>query len=286
MPTSQTLRMVVLLSGFVAMSGAARAQSQEDRTQDRVAFPAHKIIGNINYVGTGTLNSYLITTPQGHILINTNFEDTVPLLQASVEKLGHKMSDIKIILGSHAHGDHMQADAVVKELTGGAMVMAMEQDVPALKTMKAPSGKPHPIDRVLKDGEQVTLGGTTLTAHLTPGHTRGCTTWTTRITEGGRSYDVLIACGGLQEDARLINNKNYPEIAEDFARSIKTYKTLPADVFLAAHSWFFDLAGKYKRLGGATNPYIDPAGYKNWVGNMEKNYNTLIEEQKKSPPAN
>ncbi len=286
MPTSQTLRMVVLLSGFVAMSGAVRAQSQEDRTQDRVAFPAHTIIGNINYVGTGTLNSYLITTPQGHILINTNFEDTVPLLQASVEKLGHKMSDIKIILGSHAHGDHMQADAVVKELTGGAMVMAMEQDVPALKTMKAPSGKPHPIDRVLKDGEQVTLGGTTLTAHLTPGHTRGCTTWTTRITEGGRSYEVLIACGGLQEDARLINNKNYPEIAEDFARSIKTYKTLPADVFLAAHSWFFDLAGKYKRLGGATNPYIDPAGYKNWVGNMEKNYNTLIEEQKKSPPAN
>ena len=141
----------------------------------------------------------------------------MPLLRASVEKLGFKMTDIKIILGSHAHGDHMQADAVVKELTGGAMVMAMEQDVPALKSMKAPSGKPHPIDRVLKDGEQVTLGGTTLTAHLTPGHTRGCTTWTMRIPEGGRTYDVLIACGGLQEDARLVNNKNYPEIAEDFA---------------------------------------------------------------------
>jgi metallo-beta-lactamase class B len=284
MPTSQTLRMVVLLSGFVAMSGAVRAQSQEDRTQDRVAFPAHKIIGNINYVGTGTLNSYLITTPQGHILINTNFEDTVPLLQASVEKLGHKMSDIKIILGSHAHGDHMQADAVVKELTGGAMVMAMEQDVPALKTMKAPSGKPHPIDRVLKDGEQVTLGGTTLTAHLTPGHTRGCTTWTTRIAEGGRNYEVLIACAGLQENAQLVNNKNYPEIAEDFARSIKVYKTLPADVFLGAHSWFFDLGGKYKRLGGSTNPYVDPAGYKAWVANMEKNYTTMLEQQKKSPP--
>ena len=127
--------------------------------QDRVAFPAHKIIGNLYYVGTGTLNSYLITTPEGHILINTNFEETVPLLRAAVEKLGFKMTDIKIILGSHAHGDHMQADAIVKELTGGATVMAMEQDVPALKGMKAPSGKPHPIDRVLKDGEQVTLGG-------------------------------------------------------------------------------------------------------------------------------
>ena len=156
------------------------AQSQEDRTQDRVAFPAHTIIGNLHYVGTVTLNSFLITTPQGHILINTNFEETVPLLRASVEKLGFKMTDIKIILGSHAHGDHMQGDAMVKELTGGATVMAMEQDVAALKAMKAPSGKPHPIDRVLKDGEQVTLGGTTLTAHLTPGHTRGCTTWTMR----------------------------------------------------------------------------------------------------------
>ncbi len=155
-------------------------------------------------------------------------------------------------------------------------VMAMEQDVPALKSMKAPSGKPRPIDRVLKDKEQVSLGGTTLVAHLTPGHTRGCTTWTMRIPEGGRSYDVVIACGGLQEGAVLVNNTNYPEIADDFARSIATLKALPVDVFLGAHSWFFDLAGKYKRLGGATNPYVDPAGYKAWVGNMEKNYNALV----------
>ena len=282
---SNRLRALILVAGFGAIQAPALAQTQEDRTQDRVAFPAHKIVGNLHYVGTGTLNSYLVTTPQGHILINTNFEETVPLLRASVEKLGFAMTDIKIILGSHAHGDHMQADGMVKEMTGGATVMAMEQDVAALKGMKAPSGKPHPIDRVLKDGEQVTLGGSTLTAHLTPGHTRGCTTWTMRVPDGGRTYDVLIACGGLQEDARLVNNKNYPEIADDFARSIKKYKTLPADVFLGSHSWFFDLAGKYKRLGAATNPYVDPSGYKAWVDNMEKNYNTLIAEQK-NPPTN
>ena len=272
---------VALIAGLAATSALVRAQTTADRTQDKVAFPAHTIIGNLHYVGTATLNSYLFTTPQGHILINTNYEDTLPLLRASIEKLGFKVTDIKIILGSHAHPDHQQADAMLKELSGGATVMAMEQDVPALKAMKAPSGKAYPADRVLKDGDQVSLGGTTLTAHLTPGHTRGCTTWTTGIADGGRTYNVLIACGGLQEGAQLVNNKNYPEIAEDFARSIKTFKSLPADVFLGAHSWFFDLAGKHKKLGSGTNPYIDPAGYEAWVDNMEKNYNATLIAQKK-----
>ena len=282
-----SVRAVIAAGLVIALGMIAAAQTTEDRTQDRVAFPAHKILGNLHYVGTGTLNSYLFTTPEGHILINTNFEETVPLLKDAVEKLGFKMTDIKIILGSHAHGDHMQADAVIKEMTGGATVMAMEQDVPALKGMKAPSGKPHPVDRVLKDGEQVKLGGTVLTALLTPGHTRGCTTWTTSVQDAGKRYNVIIACGGLQEDARLVNNKNYPEIAEDFGRSIKVYKTLTPDVFLASHSWFFDLAGKYKRLGaGGANPYVDPAGYKAWVANMEKNYNMLLAEQRKNPPSN
>ena len=283
----RTLRAFVLMASLGTWPSAAAAQTTEDRTQDRVAFPAHTILGNLHYVGTGTLNSYLITTPDGHILINTNFEETVPLLRASIEKLGLTITDIKIILGSHAHGDHMQADAIVKELTGGATVMAMEQDVAALRNMKAPSGKAHPIDRVLKDGEQVRLGGATLTAHLTPGHTRGCTTWDMTVQDGGRPYNVVIACGGLQEDARLVNNRNYPEIADHFAQSIKRYKTMKPDVFLASHSWFFDLAGKYTRLGaGGTNPYVDPAGFRAWVGNMEKNWNTLMAEQTKNPPAN
>src|SRR5688500_18507884 len=158
MTASATLRGFVLVATIAIAPIGAHAQSQEDRTQDRVAFPAHTIMGNLHYVGTGTLNSYLFTTPEGHILINTNFEETVPLLRASIEKLGFKMSDVKIILGSHAHGDHMQGDAMVKQLTGGATVMAMEQDVPALKNM-TPGDKPHPIDRVLKDGETVALGG-------------------------------------------------------------------------------------------------------------------------------
>src|SRR5437870_2385623 len=152
-------------------------------------FPPHKIIGNMYYVGTASLAAFLIVTPQGNILINSAYERTVPIIQKSIEQLGFKFSDTKILLGSHAHADHQEGDALVKQLTG-AQVMAMAEDVRALETMR-PGGKPHPIDRVLHDGDTVSLGGTTLVAHLTPGHTRGCTTWTMKVTDGGRTYDVV-----------------------------------------------------------------------------------------------
>lgn len=281
MLASPTLRALACGACFGLLAPSAQSQTVEDRTQDKVAFPAFKIMGNLHYVGTGTLNSYLITTPAGHILINTNFEDTVPLLRASIEKLGFKLTDIKIILGSHAHGDHMQADAMMKDLTGGATVMAMEQDVPALKNM-TPGNKPHPIDRVLKDNEQVTLGGTTLTALFTPGHTRGCTTWTFQVADGGKAHNVVIVCGGLQDDARLVNNTNYPTLADDWAATIKRWRTLSPDVFLGSHSWFFDLSGKHAKLGAATNPYIDPAGFKRYVDDTEKLYTKLLSEQRKT----
>ena len=278
MAVSRLVRAVMLIAAIGVFQSQAFAQTVEDRTQDKVAFPAFKIMGNLYYVGTGTLNSFLISTPQGAILINTNFEDTIPLLKASIEKVGFKMTDIKIILGSHAHGDHQQADATVKQMTGGATVVAMEEDVPALKNITAPDKKPHPIDKVIHDGDKVTLGNTTLTAHLTPGHTRGCTTWTLPVTDAGKTYNVMIACGGLQEDARLVGNKNYPDIAADWAKSIKYYESTTPDVFLAAHSWFFDLKGKYDKLqaGAKTNPYIDPAGYKAWVADMHKRYDELL----------
>jgi hypothetical protein len=158
MTVSKTMRASILIALLAALPSVASAQTVEDRTQDKVAFPAFKIMGNLYYIGTGTLNSYLVTTPAGNILINTNYEDTVPLLKASVESLGFKLTDVKIILGSHAHADHQQADALVKEMTGGAQVMVMDQDVMALNAFKVPSGKPHPNDRVLKDGDTVTLG--------------------------------------------------------------------------------------------------------------------------------
>ena len=204
------------------------------REQQDKQFPPHKMIGNIYYVGTETLASFLIVTPQGHILINSMYERNVPTIKKSVEDLGFKFSDVKIILGSHAHADHMEGDAMMKEMTG-AQVMAMAEDVPALQAMK-PGGKAHPIDKVLHDGDLVTLGGTTLAAHLTPGHTMGCTTWTMKAQDGGRSYDVvIIGSVGVNPGMRLVGNAGYPAIAEDFTRSFKVLRGLPADVPLGSH---------------------------------------------------
>jgi metallo-beta-lactamase class B len=222
--------------------------TDEDQT---TAFPPHKVIGNIYYVGTRTLTSFLITTPAGHILINSTYERNVRTIQKSVMQLGFKFEDIRILLGTHAHGDHQEGDALVKELSG-AQVLAMREDVPALAGIK-PGGKAHPIDRMLRDGEQVTLGGSTLVAHLTAGHTRGCTTWTTKAQEGGKTFDVVFACS-YRAPANVT-----PEIESEFERTFKILRALPCDVPLGDHAAQYNLAAKHAWLSaGAPNPYVDP----------------------------
>src|SRR5215813_13874939 len=208
-------------------------------TQDDQAaqFPPHKIVGNVYYVGTRTLSSFLVATPQGNILIDSTYERNVPTIKKSVEQLGFKFSDVKILLGSHAHGDHQEGDALVKQLTG-AQVMAMAEDMPALRAL-TPGGKDHPIDKLLHDGESVTLGGTTLVAHLTPGHTRGCTTWTMKAQEGGKTYDVVINCS-LRSPAMLT-----PAIVEEFNRSFRLVRSLPCDVQLGDHPAQYNMQAKY-----------------------------------------
>jgi metallo-beta-lactamase class B len=227
--------------------------SEEDQT---TAFPPHKIIGNVYYVGTRTLSSFLITTPAGHILINSTYERNVTTIARSVERLGFKFSDVRILLGTHAHGDHQEGDARVKELTG-AQVMVMREDVPALEAMR-PGGKPHPIDRTLRDGDEVSLGGTTLVAHLTPGHTRGCTTWTMRATDGGAPFNVVFACS-YRAPAPVT-----PEIEAEFTRTFKQLRTLPCDVPLGDHPAQYNMAAKHSRLtAGGANPFVDAANC--WV---------------------
>jgi metallo-beta-lactamase class B len=274
LPTALTAVCIAALGGG-ALWGQQNAAGGRNKP-----FPAHKVIANIYFVGTSDLGSYLITTPEGHILVNTDYEDTVPLIRASVEQLGFKFSDIKIVLGSHAHGDHMEGDALVKELTG-ARVMAMEQDVPALKRMM-PGGKAHPVDQVLHDGAEVKLGGSVLTAHLTAGHTKGCTTWSMKATEAEKSYDVVIVCSvGWNPGYVLYQNKDYPQIADDYVRSFAALRKLPCDVFLAAHGAFYGLEAKYAKLKeGGPNPFIDHDGYLAYIDLKEKQFNEEFQRQK------
>jgi len=277
-----------LAAGLMAQSGkvwtAAELFTRNVGTKEDqdTAFPPHKIIGNIYYVGTRSLGTFLIVTPQGNILINSDYERTVPVIKASVEKLGFKFTDIKILLGSHAHGDHMEGDALAKELSG-AQVMAMAEDIPALQTMRTPSGKPRPDYKVIRDGEKVTLGGTTLVAHLTPGHTRGCTTWTATVEEGGKQYDVvIIGSVGVNQGTQLVNNKQVPQIAEEYQRSFRILRGLKCDVPLGSHPAMYNLAEKYPKVGKGPNPFIDPQGYKNELDIQETAFNAVLEEQKKA----
>lgn len=244
----------------------------EDQTTQ---FPPHKILGNLYYVGTRTLSSFLIVTPQGNILINSTYERNVPTIQKSVEQLGFKFSDIKILLGTHAHNDHQEGDALVKQLTG-AQTMDMAEDVPALQAMK-PGGNPHPIDKTLHDGDTVRLGGTTLTAHLTAGHTHGCTTWTMKAQEGARTYNVVIGCS-LRPPAVLT-----PEIITEFNRTFPLVRSLPCDVPLGDHPAQYDMQEKYSKLRkGAPNPFIDRTGCKDEVDVEEAMFHALLEEQRQA----
>ena len=238
-----------------------------------------QVVGNVYFVGPeAEHSSYLITTPEGHILINSGYERQLPTILGSVEKLGFEFSDIRIVLGSHAHVDHQEGDAQIRELTG-AQVMAMEQDVPALRNLM-PGEKPHPIDRVLHDGDTVQLGGVTLTALLTAGHTEGCTTYTMETQDGDRTYDVVIGCGFGAGGRVLVNNADYPDRANDYIRTYQLARTLHADVFLGSHGHHYGLLEKLAKLGQGPNPFIDPTTLPNHVDTYEKQFQEELAKQR------
>lgn len=249
------------------------------------AFPAHKVIGNVYYVGSRDLACYLITTPEGHILINSGFEETVPLIRASVESLGFKMRDIKILLASHAHSDHVAGHAAAREQTG-AKVYVMQGDDAVISSggkgqyLYADSRwEPCAVDRVLKDGEEVKLGDTTLVARRTPGHTRGCTTWAWQVTEGDKKYNVVvIGSPNVNPGYQLKDNKEYPEIADDYKQCFETLKALRCDIFLGAHGAYYGMEAKYElsKQPGKPNPFIDPDGYQAYVGSKEKVFRSQL----------
>jgi metallo-beta-lactamase class B len=244
-------------------------------------FPPHRIIDNIYYVGTESLASFLITTEAGHILVNTDFERNVSTIKDSVEKLGFRFEDIEIIIGSHEHADHMEGDALAKQLSG-ARVIVMAEQVPGLTSMR-PGGKEHPLDEIITDGATVNLGGETLTAHLTPGHSDGCTSWELDVEENGRSEKVVIICSvGINPNYQLYNNPERPDIVDQYRRSHATLRALPATVPLGSHPAMYRMAEKYPLLGQQPNPYIDPEGYLYEIAINEQAMNLRLEEQRQA----
>jgi metallo-beta-lactamase class B len=261
-------------------------------------FPAHRVIGNVYYVGSKGLASYLITTPQGHILINSSLDSSVPLIQESVEKLGFEFREVKILLISHAHFDHCAGSSRVKELTG-AKYMVMDADVPVVESggkadfqygnLPEALYKAAKVDRVLHDGDEVKLGGVVLVAHKTPGHTKGCTTWTMKVTDdsrgrGGKTVDVVIVGSpNVNSGYKLVNNAGYPQIAQDYELMFRVLNGLRCDVFLGAHGSYYGMEEKFARVNdAAANPFVDPAGYTSYVAEREAAFRAEWEKQKAS----
>lgn len=272
------MRKLVLALAFFALT-PLHAWSQNGWDDP---FPAHQVMDNLYFVGTGGLGTFLITTPEGHILINSDFERTIPLIEQSMKDLGFDVADIEIILGSHAHGDHQAADVFLRERTG-AQIMIMEEDVAGWQRMNRGNGN-IPIDRILHDGDEVTLGGTTLVAHRTPGHTRGCTSWSIELEEDGETYDGLIVCSfGVNPGYILVDNPNYPDIADDYRATFAKARRMPVDVFLGSHGSFYSLREKYERLQrrdeGDPDPFIDPAGFLAYIDQYERRFQEMLDTQ-------
>jgi len=269
-----------------------KASGQADETSRSWNQPVKpfRIIGNIYYVGASDITSFLITTPEGHILLDSGFAETVPQIKQNIAALGFRLEDVKILINSHAHYDHAAGLAELKELTK-AKLLASEADAALL----ADGGKGDPnfgdrffyapvkADRILRDGEQVKLGGAILTAHLTPGHTKGCTTWTMKVSDNGKNYNVVFVGSISAPGYKLVDNVKYPNIVADYKQTFRRMKKLPSDVFLGSHGRFFELQKKIELLAQNPNqnPFIDPNGYKDYLKRSEKEFQAQLKEQQK-----
>lgn len=257
-------------------------------------FTPFRIIGNIYYVGTNDLACYLIKTPAGLILIDTGMEESAPIVRANIGALGFKLQDIKIILSGHAHYDHVGGHADMKQVTG-ARVYASAGDTVILESggtkafFPIKAFKPVKVDQVIKDGETVRLGGVALAAHLTPGHTEGNTTWTMRVTEQGKQYDVVfVGSMSINQGVHLVNYPAWPDIAAVYAKSFQTLKGLHCDVFLGPHASFFNMQGKAGQMNANpnSNPFIDPDGYRSYIARFEKLYHDQLQQERQRQDTN
>ena len=282
-----------LVMAWLAVGCAALLQAANPTEWTR-ATPPFRIAGNLYYVGSEDLAAYLVVTPNGNILINSNLASSPPQIRHSVEQLGFHWRDTKILVISHAHFDHAAGSAEVLKQTG-AKYEVMDADVPVIESGgrddfalgKDPQyqfARAH-VDRVLHDGDTVELGGAVLTAHKTAGHTKGTTTWTMDVNDAGKTlHVVIVGSPNVLDSYKLVGNPAYPQIADDFQRQFEVLKALPCDVFLGAHGAYFGLKEKYARFkAGDRNAFVDPEGYRAFVGEKERDFDAALKHQQEHP---
>ncbi|SRR5579871_2450026 len=271
---------------LLVLSLAACAQRKDTQPVE-----PYRIAGNLYYVGTSDITAYLVSTPQGHIVINVGYEDTAAQVRDSIQKLGFKITDVRILLNGQAHFDHVAGMAALQKMTGGAKIFASTADAGVMESggktdFRWGSEYTYPVvkvDRKLSDGDKVELGGTTLVAHVTGGHSIGCTTWTMQVDDGGKKLDVVIVGGTtVNPGVQLLNNPKYPGVSDDMAKTFRVLRSLHCDIFLGAHGGYYNMAAKYDRFkrGEQPNPFIDPAGYQDHINRMEKAYLDLVAKEK------
>ncbi|MFN2622848.1 MAG: subclass B3 metallo-beta-lactamase [Chthoniobacterales bacterium] len=276
----------------IAFASTVLAQQREsDRASNQPVKP-FRVIGNIYYVGASEVTSFLITGSAGHILLDAGFAETAPQIEQNIATLGFRLADVKILLNSQAHFDHAGGLAELKKLTGASLIASA-----ADAELIAHSGKgdfafgdrlsyePVKADRIIADSESVELGDTKITAHLTPGHTRGCTTWTMSVEENGEPYQVVFLGGVTIPGYKLVGNALYPTIADDYAQSFALLKRLPCDVFLGAHGSYFGLQKKLAHVGQTPNPFIDPDGYWRNIEEFKHGFQDQLDREKREADA-
>jgi metallo-beta-lactamase class B len=282
-------RLLLFLIFITLVSTTSAQLSETEQAWNRPVEP-FRIAGNVYYVGAADLTSYLITTPKGHILLDSGMLKTVPLVRANIEKLGFKLADVKALVNSHAHYDHAGGLAELKRLTK-ATLYASEADAKLL----ARGGKGDPnygdrfefeavsTDQTFNDGWKLKLGGTTLTAMVTPGHTQGCTSWTMDVTEAGRRVKAIFVCSVTAPGYTLVGNKEHPEIVSDYESTFRRLKALKVDLFLSSHASAFEMAEKLelRKANPSVNPFIDPKGYSEMLERTEGAFRKLLASQTK-----
>jgi metallo-beta-lactamase class B len=269
---------IVFAIALLPLSLLAQSSAVQ-RAQWNQPVKPFRIIGNVYYVGAH-VSSFYIKTPAGAIVLDGGLPETAPLIEKSIAEIGFSMKDVKILLSSHAHYDHCGGLAELKKKSGARLV-ATELDAPILNNGQGQFGAfpPVHVDQIIKDGGAVALGGVTLTAHITPGHTKGCTTWTMPVSDRGKRYQVVFYCGTSVVD-KLVNNAGYPNIVSDYERSFGELRKLPCDVFLAPHAGFFQLEEKRKQLeAGKLDAFVDPAEMQKFVDESERSFREQLAQE-------